>query len=282
MLGHETPTLKLSCWQRSGRREGDFETFAKEVTAITPRLGAALAVLLLLTACGGPSQAFNTPPKVVSAVRPSPASSTVPSTVPPSSSSSTPGPSATSPSLSMSTVRVAALDAPEDTGAIGFLVTIDAQAASAAVGPGWALQAGQLVPLYAGGSVALPTMVASGGALGGSPWPILVAVANTDSWTTATAVTVAVTIPENCGPGPSFAYPLTACPTGADGTGPPVNLTNAVARLAVLGETFQFYLNGSLVQASYPAPTWLLYQNTAPHVTWSGGGFGQGTPAYMP
>ncbi len=182
----------------------------------------------------------------------------------------------------MSAVRVASVQAPANLGAVGFLVAIDAPDALATVGPGWAIQAGRLTPLYSGGSIRLPATVTSGSTAGAAAWPVLVAVANTDSWSTATGVTVVVTVPENCGPGASFAHPLTACPTGADGVGPPVNLQNAVARLAVVGEAFQFYQNGTLVQATYPSPTWLLYQNTSTQVTWSGGGFGQGTPTYTP
>jgi len=240
---------------------------------------------LVVTACGSNQAEFKTPPPVVvttsgnkASPTPSGAASFTPGPIPGSSSAAV----SSIPPVPIQDVAIAPVSALADTGVIGFAVTLDPADATATVGPGWAVQGGSLVPVYAGGTVSLPPTVAGGMAPSGTPWPVLMAVANTGSWSTATSATVAVTIPEQCGPGPTFAYPLTACPTGPDGQGPPVNLTDAVTRLAVVGESFQFYVNGTLEQETYPRPTWLLYQNTDPHVTWSGGSIGSGAPTYNP
>lgn len=254
---------------------------------IVRRLVAALGLLLLTTACGAGQASFKTPPRVVAAgtTHASSSSTRAPGSVTPGPTASSPSPSnqaGTGSPISISNVGVASVAAMADTGAVGFSITLDPAVATAQVGPGWAIQGGSLVPIFSGGTVSLPTSVSAGTAPNGAPWPVVMAVANTTSWSTATSATVVVTVPEDCGPGNAFQYPLTACPTGPAGHGPPVNLTNALTRLAVVGESFQFYLNGALEQESYPNPTWLLYQNTDPHVTWSGGNIGSGTPTYNP
>lgn len=168
------------------------------------------------------------------------------------------------------------------TGAVGFAVTFQVKAGTVQVGPGWALQGSTLVQLYGGGTLPLPSSISTGTHSQDPRWPILIAVADAGSWSTATSAVVVITVPADCGPGSTFAYPLTACPTGADGQGPPVNLTNATATLATVTETVQVYVNGQLQQQTFSAPTWVLWDNTLPQITWSGGSFGAGTPLYQP
>lgn len=256
----------------------------EDCTSVRPIL-AALGVAILLSGCGAGARSFQTPPRIVAAGAAKTASASSFATVAPSApaASSTPsGVSTSDSSVPLRNAGVAAVSATSDVGVVGFAVSIDSAAGIATVGPGWAIENGTLVEVYAGGSISLPSTLAPASTTGATPWPVLLAVADTTSWATSTTARVAVTIPEECGPGASFLYPLTACPTGPNGQGPTIDLTDAVTRIGVVGESFQFYVNGTLEQESYPNPTWLLYQNTDPHVAWSGGGVGSGTPTYIP
>lgn len=139
---------------------------------------------------------------------------------------------------------------------VGFVTTIDTDTGIASVGPGWEWEdtatdpSGTFVPVYGGGSVALPATLPTS---------------------------------ESGAPGVYSIYAMEGSPTSVtvglySQVAPPTPGANGLINGGMLA-TDVSEASGPGYNVNDPYPTWLTFETTFTGLTWSGGNYGAGTPS---